>query len=236
MRLRLLPFIASYFCIPAVILAFHALFAGVPKDGLEAAAIITFNTSGLGLSDYYQSSSTLHTNITALVPSSVIHLSTIAQYLQIKDWYSIHYLSNCSGSFLQNSQNNNFLTSTKTNIECTHRTSGYVYTLSDVLREELNPSVVSLADEITQVSYYTAPWIALWYIGLITAVLEIFLLPLTWFGRRRLNGYSTLLSGVGPSFSCIVSSLTYIPDLVYDFPNLRWLDDRTFVDSVSQPN
>jgi len=205
--MRWLPFVSSYFCVAAIILAFHALLAGVPDDGMEGAAIITFNTSTLGLADYYQSNSILHTNITALVPSSVTNPGSITQYLQIKDWYSIHYLSNCSGSFLPNSKNN-LLTSIKINIECTRRTSGYVYTLSDVLREQLDPSVISLADVISQVSYYTAPWIALWYIGLITAILEMFLLPLTWLGKRRLNGYSTLLAAISYTAFQICAGLT----------------------------
>jgi len=206
--MRWLPFVASYICVAAIILAFHALIAGVPDDGLEGATIITFNTSALGLADYYQSNSTLHTNITALVPSFVTNPNSITQYLQIKDWYSIHYLSNCSGSFLRNSKNINLLTSIKTNIECTRRTSGYVFTLSDILRDQLDSSVVSLADEITQVSYYTAPWIALWSIGLITATLELFLLPLTWLGKRRLNGYSTLLAAISYTSFQISAGLT----------------------------
>ncbi|KUJ10190.1 uncharacterized protein LY89DRAFT_787811 [Mollisia scopiformis] len=205
--MRWLPFVAQYWCVAAIVLAFHALFAGVSNDGLEAAAIITFNTSSLGLSDYYQVNSTFHANITALVPTSVTNPSSITQYLQIQDWYSIHYLSTCSGSFAID-PTTNLLTSMKTNITCTNQKSGYVYTLSDILRKELPSSVASLAAEITQVSYYTAPWIALWYIGLITALIEIVILPMTWAGKRRINGYSFLVTFISYISFQISAALT----------------------------
>jgi hypothetical protein len=156
-----------------------------------------FNTSSLGLSDYYQTNSTLHPNVTALVPIQIANPTTITQYLGIKDWYSVHYLNTCSGSFQRSSKNTNVLTSNKINITCVRRNSGYVFTISDILRRELHPSVAEIADEVAQASYYTAPWIALWYIGIIGAFVEMLIfLPLTRYGTRRLNGYSALTSFV----------------------------------------
>jgi hypothetical protein len=58
--------------------------------------------------------------------------------------------------------------------------SRYSYAISKILKDELYPSVIVIADEITQVSYYTALWITLWYIGIIAAIMEMFILqPLT---------------------------------------------------------
>jgi hypothetical protein len=138
------------------------------------------------------------------VPPSVTNPTVINRYLGLQDWYSIHYLSTCSGFFAANDE---FLTSTKINVTCVKQKSGYVYAISNILRDELHPSVADIADEVTQASYYTAPWIALWYIGIITAIVEMFVfLPLTWYGTRRLNGYSTLVSFVGRLFSTFKST------------------------------
>ena len=105
----------------------------------------------------------------------------------------MHYLSTCSGSFARSSQNSNILSANKVNITCTKRSSGYSFNIADVLRSELHPSVLGLADEVTQETEYTSAWITLWYIGIVTAVLEMFVfLPLTWPGVRRLNGWSAL--------------------------------------------
>jgi hypothetical protein len=156
-----------------------------------------FNTSSLGLSDYYQSNSSLQTNVTSLIPPSVTNPTSITQYLGIKDWYSIHYLSTCSGFFQPSSENVNLLTSKKIDVVCVKQKPGYVFSISDTLRHELDPSVAAIADEVTQASYYTASWVALWLAGIIAATAEMFiLLPLTWHGTRRLNGYSTLVSFV----------------------------------------
>ncbi|CZR66976.1 uncharacterized protein PAC_16875 [Phialocephala subalpina] len=206
--MRWLPFVASYWCAAVIILAFHVLFAGYGNDSLEGAAIITFNTSSLGISDYYQPNSTLHSNVTSLVPSSITNPTSITQYLGIKDWYSIHYLSTCSGFFRPDPKNDNLLTSQWTNVTCTKKNSGYVFTISDILRHELHTGVAAIADEVMQTSYYTASWIALWYIGIVLAIVEMFIfLPLTWPGTRRLNGYSTLVSFVSYLSLQISSSL-----------------------------
>lgn len=200
--MRCLPFVASFCCSSAIILALQVLLAGVGNGWFESAAIITYNTSALGLSEFYQVNSTLHSNVTALVPSSITNPTSITQFLGIQDWYSIHYFSTCSGSFARSSENGGVQTSQKTNITCVKQTSGYSFTISDILRKELHPSVAAIADDVTQAKQYTAPWIILWYIGLISAIVEIFtFLPLTWCGTRRLNGYSTIL--------CFISELCF---------------------------
>jgi len=109
----------------------------------------------------------------------------------------MHYLSVCSGSFEPSSEDPNFLTSNKIDIVCVKQPSGYVFSISDTLRHGIDPSVAAIADEVTQASYYTASWIALWYVGIFAAIVDMFIfLPLTWHGTRRLNGYSTLVSFV----------------------------------------
>ncbi len=186
--------------------------------------ILQFNTSSLGLSDQYQSNFTLQPAIEALVPSSLTNPTSITQYIGIKDWYSLHYLSTCSGSFQLSTTNPNVLTSNKINITCVRRNAGYVFTISNILREELHPSVVGIADEVTQASYYTMSWIALWLMGIIAAFVEMFVfLPLTWYGTRRLNGYSTVVS-----FVCFCSSFS-LPNHLLTFSDfIHLISSRVF--------
>lgn len=165
--MRWLPFVASFWCAPVIILAFHVLFAGFANDTLEGVAIITvrnftpleqqlltaisqFNTSSLGLSDYYQMNSTLNSNVTTLVLSTEESPTVITKYLGIHDWYSVHYLSTCSGYFARSSEDENILSSNKINITCVKKNSGYSYNIAEVLRSELHPSVIGIADEVTQ--------------------------------------------------------------------------------------
>jgi hypothetical protein len=141
------------------------------------------------------------------VPATVTAPTSITENLGMKDWYSIHYLSTCSGSFQPSSTDPKILTSTKVNATCVRQKAGYVFKLSDILRHELHPSVVAIADEVIQTSYYTASWFALWLVGIIAAAVEIFIfLPLTWYGTRRLNGWSALVS--------VVSLLNYVYQLM----------------------
>jgi hypothetical protein len=170
----------------------------------------------LGLSDYYHSNSSLQPAVEALVPSSLTNPTSITQYLGIKDWYSLHYLSTCSGSFQPSITDPSILTSNKINITCIRRNAGYIFTISSILREELHSSVVGIADEVTQASYYTASWIALWLIGIVAAVVEMFIyLPLTWYGTRRLNGYSTLVSFVSFCSSCSLPTSNHMVQISY---------------------
>ena len=137
----------------------------------------------------------------------------------------MHYLSTCSGSFARSSRDANFLTAKKVNITCTKRSSGYSFNIADILRSELHPSVLGLADEITQITEYTAPWIALWYIGIVTAIMEMFVfLPLTWPGVRRLNGWSALnsfASAHATTFFLLLISLDLIPLLPSFFQHVK---------------
>lgn len=198
--------------------------------------ILQFNTSSLGLSDFHQSNSTLQPAVEALVPSSLTNPTSITQYLGIKDWYSSHYLSTCSGSFQPSTTNPNVLTSNKINSTCVRRNAGYAFTISNILREELHPSVVGIADEVTQASYYTASWIALWLIGIVAAVVEMFIfLPLTWYGTRRLNGYSTLVSFVSSYSSCSLSNrLLTCSDFIHLIPSRLVSCSGTFPESIPQ--
>jgi len=120
----------------------------------------------------------------------------------------MHYLSICSGSFQLSSADPNLLTSKKIDSTCVRKNAGYIFTISDILRRELHASVVGIADEVTQASYYTAPWIALWLTGIIAAFLELLIfLPLTWHGTRRLNGYSFLTALISYASFQVASGL-----------------------------
>lgn len=138
--------------------------------------------------------------------------------------------------FSASTTNPSVLTSNKINITCVRRNAGYVFTISNILREELHPNVVGIADEVTQASYYTVSWIALWLIGIVAAVEEMFIfLPLTWYGTRRLNGYSTLVS-----FVCSCSSYSLQNPLLTCSDFIHLISSRlvscnwTFPESISQ--
>lgn len=153
------------------------------------------------MNEYYNSSTpALSENISSLLPPGVTHPASLTQYLGVKDWYSMHYLRNCSGFFAISSRNSSLLTSKKTNITCTTQAAGYTFILNDLLREELNPSVQALANDIPEARYNTRPWYSVWQVGQVTGIMAVFAIPFTWAGIRRSNGYCTLWSFVCRSF------------------------------------
>jgi hypothetical protein len=155
------------------------------------------------MSDYRNPSSELGKNIAALVPSDVSNPPSITQYLGVKDWYSMHYLSVCEGYWAPDPTSTG-LTSTKVNITCTSQSSGYSFSLVTHVQNELDPTVQRLADEVTATSSYrTAPWVGFWYVGIVLAFVEILLLPLTFEGTRRINRYTFVLSIVSLIFSIL---------------------------------
>jgi hypothetical protein len=231
--MRWFPFVATFWCAGALVLAFLTLLSGI-GGSIENAAIITFNTTSLGLSDYLETNSTLNLNVTALVPPTVTDPASVSQYLGIKDWYSIHYLSTCSGYWERNADG--LVNSKRVNITCVPQSSGYSYKISDVLRQGLHPSVLGIADEVTQATEYTAPWIALLYVGLILAILEMFVvLPLAWSGKMRVNQYNAHLaffsylclnisSSIATNHSKVAYNTTTGPPALYaaEFFALTW--------------
>lgn len=142
------------------------------------------------------------------MPLHVTNPPSLTKYLGAKDWYSMHYLSICSGYFVPSVSDPSLLTSRKVNMTCNRQSSGYTFSLAKLLRNELKPSVKSLADQIgaRAKSYDTAPWINLWYAGIVFAFLELLVLPFTFSGERRINMYTFILALV----SFIISPSIYI--------------------------
>lgn len=155
-----------------------------------------FNVSSLGLAEYHDPTSAVGRDISALIPSEVMNPASITQYIGVKDWYSLHFLSVCSGFFAPCDSDSSILTSSQVNVTCARQASGYIFSLVDILRAGLKPNVMSLADNIDAktATCHTAPWVNLWYAGIVFIVFGIVVLPLTFSGRRRINKYTSLLS------------------------------------------
>jgi hypothetical protein len=153
--------------------------------------------------DKYHNSSTpaLSENISSLLPPAVTNPPSLTQYLGVKDWYSMHYLRTCSGSFAVSTSNPSLLTPGKINITCTTQSAGHTFILNDLLRQGLNPNVQVLAEDIPQSRYNTRPWYSMWQVGQVTGISAAIAIPFTWAGTRRLNGYCVLWSFVCRSFS-----------------------------------
>lgn len=184
LRLRFIYVFEFLLALTALVLALTTLLVGINGNHPKSPAIAEFNTSSVGLPDFYNTSSKLHNNITALVPPSVANPPSITQYLGIHDWYSIHYLSNCSGFFAPSTSNPAVLSSNKVNITCKRQISGYSYNPHEVVKSQIRQEVKGLADNLDNDTYKTGVWISLWYSGIGNCVLVVFLLP--WnFKRQR---------------------------------------------------
>lgn len=202
--MRYLPVFAWFFTLAALIFSLTALLVGVEPGSANSAPLATYNVSYLGLNEYRHPNSLLGPEVLALIPanSNISGYSpSITQYLGIKDWYTIHYLSICSGFYVPSESNPSLLTTSSVNVTCTRQRSGYTFWIADILRAGLKPSVQSLVEidhfTIDTRSYNTAPWVNLWYAGIVFAFLEFFLLPFTFSGKRRLNMWAfiaTLIS------------------------------------------
>ena len=154
------------------------------------------------MNEYHNSStSELSENISSLLPPGVTHLTSLTQYLGVKDWYSMHYVRICSGFFAVSNSNPFLLAPKKINITCSTQSAGYTFILNDVLRKGLNRSVQVLANDIPGSRYNTRPWYSMWQVGQVTGISALITIPFTWAGTRRLNGYCVLWSFVCHSFS-----------------------------------
>ena len=155
--------------------------------------------SSLGMNEYHNpnaSTTALNSNINSLLPAGVTNPPSLTQYLGVKDWYAMHYLRTCSGFYAPSTSNPTLLTSTKTNITCTKQHLGYSLSVYASLQGDLKPSVQGLLQDIPAKSYNTAPWAALWIIGIMATIVLILLLPWTFEGVRRINGYCVLCAFV----------------------------------------
>jgi hypothetical protein len=137
--------------------------------------------------DYHDPSSLLFQNISALVPSTISNPPSITKYLGVKDWYTIHYYTTCSGFFAPSTSNPSLLSTTKINTTCMLQGSGNVFSLGSTLEKEIKPSVRLLADEVASKvkSYNISPPINLWLTGISTCFVIILNLPCSFSGRWR---------------------------------------------------
>lgn len=147
-----------------------------------------------------RTTTTLSENINTLLPPGLINPPSLTQYLGVKDWYSMHYLRICSGFFAVSSSNSSLLTTKKINITCTSQPAGYTFNLNDLLRKGLNLGVQALADDIPESRFDTEPYYAMWQVGQVTGIVALTMIPSTWAGTRRANGYCVLWSFVCASF------------------------------------
>jgi hypothetical protein len=175
--------------------------------------------------EYQNTSTSLHQNISTLVPSEVANPASITQYLGLKDWYTMHFFVICSGFFAPSAINPSLLTSARVNITCVRQSTGYTFSLSDILQADLKPGLRDLSKEVADnvKSYNTAPWVHLWITGISSCFLTILVLPWKFVGaagRRALLPLSFLYSGACIYLSYRWPLLSKI-DLVYDFLHRR---------------
>jgi len=141
----------------------------------------------LGQADYHDLSSPLFHNISALVPSGISNPPSLTQYLGVKDWYTMHYLSNCSGFFAASTTNPSLLTATKINVTCERRGSDYTFALGATLQQDINRSIRALADEAASKAknFSTGGPVTCLFTGLSTCFATLWSIPSTFSGRRR---------------------------------------------------
>lgn len=247
--MRWVPVAAWIFTLVGLLLSLVTLLIGIEGSSANSAPIakvcslldinsITradlkqYNVSSLGLAEFHDSSSELGRNISALIPTDADTSVSITQYLGAKDWYTVHYLSICSGFFAPSKSDPSILTRSTVNVTCVRQSSGYTFSLAGILRDGLKPSVQSLVEGIdaSTKSYHTAPWINLWYAGMVFAFLEAALLPFTFSGERRINMHSFFVSLVSTFHSqdlALSSHLTHSQDLIHPTRHSIRSRDRT---------
>ncbi|KAH8773325.1 hypothetical protein BGZ57DRAFT_1005308 [Hyaloscypha finlandica] len=151
-------------------------------------SFLKFNTSSLGLDAYHDHTSSLHDAVASLIPSDVANPPSITQYLNVKDWYSMHYFSVCSGYYIPSSSNPPVLSSSTTNITCVRRHSGYSFLLHDTIASTLPSEVIGLAEKMTAQRWSTMTAISAWYTGVSNVFLSFVALSFAlWRGRAWWN-------------------------------------------------
>ena len=81
---------------------------------------------------------------------------------------------------------------------CYKQRIGYTFSLESIIREQLRPTVKTLADQISARAkdYNTKLPIVLWIVGGVAAFIDIVLLPRTLMGMRRINMYTSAIAMV----------------------------------------
>jgi hypothetical protein len=100
------------------------------------------------MEDFLDTTSPLHDNFTAQVPTAVTNPASITKYLGVKDWYTMNFYTNCSGFFAPSSSNPSLLTRIKVDVVCTKRAGSYTFSLGQILEGDLNPAVLQLENKV----------------------------------------------------------------------------------------
>jgi len=200
---------AWLFSFVTFLLSLVTLVTQLPGNKNHPLVIATFNTSYFGLAEYHDRSSPLNQNISALVPFAGINSPSITRYLGIKDWYSMSYLSTCSGYYASSRANPRLLSTSKVNVTCSKQSLGYTFSLSKILQNDIEGSAEGVVREasVKFKDYKTKTWVSLWIVGVITAFVDVLLLPFAWDGTNRLNMYTFLSALISCSSLFISASL-----------------------------
>ncbi|KAL8963360.1 MAG: hypothetical protein Q9183_005020, partial [Haloplaca sp. 2 TL-2023] len=133
----------------AFILALLCIFAGSKKGGyIEQADILTLNTSMLGrltLNTSQTSSSFLNSLAEDITDSVNDVIDSVADELNIHDFYSAHLLNYCEGYYTPSPVSNSTSDPTKNITKCSERSSMFHFDPSAIIQDELKPGI-SLAD------------------------------------------------------------------------------------------
>jgi hypothetical protein len=167
---------------------------------LLSTNILQFNTTSLGLAAYRDPSSPLHDAIVSLVPSDLVNPPSITRYLNVKDWYSMHFYYVCSGHYVTSSSNHSLITWSRTNVTCSRQPSGYNFSLQDTVMSALFPELKSLADGLTDRRWKTQSASNAWYTGISNVFLCVVVLSITLAGKAGIRGWfeTVVMSFVRP--------------------------------------
>ncbi|KAF1808070.1 integral membrane protein-like protein [Eremomyces bilateralis CBS 781.70] len=159
--LGLFPILAS---IVACVLGFLCIFAGSQPDVMEDYDLINVNTSQMlqNLIDLNPTPSNegsdgllsgLLSNVTDRVTGWIddkidAGITDLTEELGINDFYSVHMMDYCTGSYGPNSVPNATLLESdfdKNVTECSNRTASFSFDLADILEETLNKSGIDIS-------------------------------------------------------------------------------------------
>ncbi|TID16839.1 putative sur7 protein [Venturia nashicola] len=157
--MRLLPIVPILLSIGALVLGFLCLFAGSKPNFMEGYSILTLNTSRIGHNVINTTSSSSGNPFSALfhnltdsrvneLKSDINNFATsLAKDLGLKDFYNVHMLDYCYGSFTPQAVPNATVKASKIHknvTACSNRTAMYTFDPTAALEKSLNESGVSI--------------------------------------------------------------------------------------------
>lgn len=152
--------IPALLCVAALILSFLCLFAGHKKDFMEDYHLLTLNTSRIGYNLLNASSESdssnpisnlfndFRTDITNEITEEVNEfVGDTAERLGVDDFYSVHILDYCYGSYVPGVMPNATLDSddiSKNITACSNRTAAFHFEPDKIIEQRLNESGVDV--------------------------------------------------------------------------------------------